>query len=251
MDQKAPCSIRPYRPSDRTSVASLFRVGVLEHIYPAFFKAVGHPDHLGVTLSVSVAGYVLGGSSYFQALLFGATWAGVVYYCCREIYRGYLERKLGREMADVETLFLENPDNNLWVAEVEVSGRSKVTGVVAVLAQRVSGEEGAENGWADADGLIAGEEEEDGGYGEVFFIVVSYHQRRRGVGRQLVQTAMDFCKEQRLPRLVLDVSSPQTAALALCRKLGFVQTCSHGNTHANRWVTRLARVSVLRMEKLV
>uniref|UniRef100_A0AAY4BVR1 N-acetyltransferase domain-containing protein n=1 Tax=Denticeps clupeoides TaxID=299321 RepID=A0AAY4BVR1_9TELE len=208
----APCSIRPYRPSDRTSVASLFRVGVLEHIYPAFFKAVGHPDHLG---------------SYFQALLFGATWAGVVYYCCREIYRGYLERKLGREMADVETLFLENPDNNLWVAEVEVSGRSKVTGVVAVL------------------------EEEDGGYGEVFFIVVSYHQRRRGVGRQLVQTAMDFCKEQRLPRLVLDVSSPQTAALALCRKLGFVQTCSHGNTHANRWVTRLARVSVLRMEKLV
>uniref|UniRef100_A0A8D3BVL0 N-acetyltransferase domain-containing protein n=1 Tax=Scophthalmus maximus TaxID=52904 RepID=A0A8D3BVL0_SCOMX len=180
-----PFSIREYRPSDRHVVLPLFRDGILEHVYPAFFKAMSHPDHVGVALSISMAGYVLGGSSYFQALLFGGAWAGLIYYCCHDIYEGYVTRRLGTDMADIQANYLQSPDSGFWVAER----------------------------FDDLNGGLA--------------------------------KALDFCKEHGYARLVLDVSSPQTAAISLCQKSGFVQTASHSDTHANRWVSRLARINLI------
>ncbi|XP_041802635.1 N-acetyltransferase family 8 member 3 [Chelmon rostratus] len=256
MAQKHDCqvSIREYRPSDEHVVTSLFRSGLLEHVYPAFFKAMGHPDHVGVALSVSMAGYVLGGSSYFQALLFGSAWAGLIYYCCREIYEGYMLRRLSTDMADIRATYLENPDNGFWVAEADVNGQSKVVGMVAVMGRR-EGEEGERfddcNGGLMGGGSEIAQDAGDGSYGEVSHVVVAFPWRRRAVGAQLTRKALDFCKERGYTHSVLDVSSPQTAAVSLCQKFGFVQTASHSNTHANRWLSKLARVNVMRMEKLI
>uniref|UniRef100_A0A672HWA7 N-acetyltransferase domain-containing protein n=1 Tax=Salarias fasciatus TaxID=181472 RepID=A0A672HWA7_SALFA len=224
----APCcfSIREYRPSDQHAVLSLFRDGILEHVYPAFFKAMSHPDHVGVALSISMAGYVLGGSSYFQGLLFGCAWAGLIYYCCYDIYEGYMMRRLSTDMADIHAGYLESPDNGFWVAEAEVGGQPQVVGMVAV-------------------------DSGDGSYGEVSHLVVAFPWRRRSLGSELTRRALDFCKERGFARLVLDVSSPQTAAISLYQKSGFVQTATHCNTHTNRWFSRLARINVNRMEKLL
>ncbi|XP_046896460.1 N-acetyltransferase family 8 member 3 [Hypomesus transpacificus] len=248
-------SIREYTAEDKNAVISLFRNGILEHVYPAFFKAMSDPDHIGVALSISMAGYVLGGSSYFQALLFGGAWAGLVYYCCHEIYEGYMKRRLGTDMADIQASFLDNPDNGFWVAEAEVNGKSKVAGVVAVTGRRGEDEDESDgsSGW---NGGMMGAQEiaqdaGDGSYGEVSHMVVSFACRRKGLGAQLAQKAMDFCKERGYSRIVLDTSSPQTAANSLYQKLGFVQTSSHSNTHANRWFSKLARINVMRMEKFI
>uniref|UniRef100_A0A3P8QAU5 N-acetyltransferase domain-containing protein n=1 Tax=Astatotilapia calliptera TaxID=8154 RepID=A0A3P8QAU5_ASTCA len=215
-------SIREYRPSDQHVVMSLFKDGIFEHVYPAFFKAMSHPDHIGVALSISMAGYVLGGSSYFQALLFGSAWAGLIYYCCHDIYEGYMMRRQSADMADIQASYLENPDNGFWVAETDINGQSKVVGMVA-LAQ-------------DAG---------DGSYGEMCHMVVAFSWRRKNLGSQLTRKALDFCKERGFGRLILDVSSPQTAAISLFEKAGFVQTSSHRNTHANRWFSNLARINVI------
>ncbi|XP_041954860.1 probable N-acetyltransferase CML1 [Alosa sapidissima] len=245
-----PCSIRPYRPTDKASVVSLFRFGVMEHVYPAFFKAMSDPDHIGVALSICMAGYVLGGSSYFQALLFGGAWAGLVYYCCNEIYQGYLNRKLAGEMDDVQAHFLDNPSNNFWVAEMDVNGTSKIAGAVAVLAHKGGDDADGRrsNSW---NGSTMATDDGDGSYGEVFQLAVSFPLRRKGLGSQLLQTAIHFCKEQGLSSIVLETSSPQAAALALSKKMGFVQTSSHSKTHSNRWMAKLARINVLRMEKVI
>uniref|UniRef100_A0A8B9GU84 N-acetyltransferase domain-containing protein n=1 Tax=Astyanax mexicanus TaxID=7994 RepID=A0A8B9GU84_ASTMX len=203
----APCSIRPYRASDRDPVISLFRFGILEHVYPAFFKAMCHKDHVGIALSISMAGYVLGGSSYCMALLFGGAWAALVYYCCHEIYDSYLSRKLDMEMADIQGSFLDNPVNNFWVAEAEIDGQIKVCGPMNDM--------------------------NDGSAGEVFKLVVSFPLRRKGIGTQLTEKAVEFCKEQGLSRLVIETTSAQVAAIALFRKssskfvaLGSFHTCS-------------------------
>lgn len=230
---------------------SLFRDGILEHVYPAFFKAFSHPDHVGIALSISMAGYVLGGSSYFQALLFGSAWAGLLYYCCHEIYEGYMRRRLSADMADIRANYLENPDNGFWVAEADVNGQSKVVGMVAVVGKR--GEEEGErfddrNGGAMAE---FAQDAGDGSYGEMSHTVVVFPRRRKNLGSQLIRRALDFCKEQGYARLVVDVSSPQTAAISLYQKFGFVQTASHSNTHANRWFSKLARINVMRMEKFI
>ncbi|KAK2885245.1 hypothetical protein Q8A67_016082 [Cirrhinus molitorella] len=217
--------IRPYKPTDKPAIVSLFRFGILEHVYPAFFKAMSHPDHIGVTLSVSVAGYVLGGSSYFQAMLFGGAWAFLVYYCCHDIYHNYLRRKLDTEMADIREKFSDNQANGFWVAEMEVNGQSKVAGLLAVVKND------------NAPSL------------EVFQLVVSFNQRRKGLGTQLLETAVEFCKEQGLSRVIVDISSAQTAAISLFRKLGFTVTSVNSNTLANHLVSKLARINAIRMEK--
>lgn len=225
-------------------------------MYPAFFKAMSHPDHVGVTLSISMAGYVLGGSSYLLALLFGGAWAGLIYFCCQEIYQGFLTRRLEADMAEVQATYLEKPSNGLWVAEAEVRGQAKVVGMVAVLGKELEQDEGQRVG--DCNGGVGGgargpELEPDAGhgcYGEVSHVAVVFGWRRRGVGSQLTQRALEFCKERGYAHLALKLSSPQTAAAALARKLGFVQTASHGHTHANRWFSKLARMKVVRMEKV-
>ncbi|KAK5895170.1 hypothetical protein CesoFtcFv8_011788 [Champsocephalus esox] len=146
-------SIREYGPSDEHVVMSLFRDGVIEHVYPAFFKALSHPDHVGIALSICMAGYVLGGSSYFQALLFGSAWAGLLYYCCHEIYQGYLTRRLSTDLSDIRANYLENPDNGFWVAEVDVDGQPKVVGMVAVKGERAAEEEERFEEWnGEGDG---------------------------------------------------------------------------------------------------
>uniref|UniRef100_G3PAW5 N-acetyltransferase domain-containing protein n=1 Tax=Gasterosteus aculeatus aculeatus TaxID=481459 RepID=G3PAW5_GASAC len=198
-----PFSIREYRPSDQRAVMALFHDGIREHVYPAFFKAMSHPDHVGIALSISMAGYVLGGSSYFQAVLFGGAWAGLTYYCCQEIYEGYAKRRLSADMADIPANYLENPDSGFWVAEDE----EKEDEVARDAA--------------------------DGSYGEMSHVVVAFPWRRKNLGSQLTKKALDFCKERGHARLVLDVSSPQKEAIALYQKLGFVQTASHSDTHAN------------------
>lgn len=224
--------IRPYKPTDKSAVVSLFRFGILEHVYPAFFKAMSHPDHIGMTLSISIAGYVLGGCSYFQAVLFGGAWSCLVYYCCHEIYDAYLRRKLEAEMADIQANFMDSQANGFWVVEMEVNGKSKVAGLLAAVKS---------DGW-DTDAGNAPSL-------EVFQLVVSFSQRRKGLGTQLVETAVEFCKEQGLSRVIVEISSPQTTAISLFRKLGFIVTSVNSNTHANHLVSKLARINVIRMEK--
>uniref|UniRef100_A0A3Q3G091 N-acetyltransferase domain-containing protein n=1 Tax=Labrus bergylta TaxID=56723 RepID=A0A3Q3G091_9LABR len=216
-----------FKPSDEHVIRSLFRDGILEHVYPAFFKAMSHPDHIGIALSISMAGYVLGGSSYFQALLFGSAWAGLIYYCCHEIYDGYVARRLSSDMAAIQAHYLENPDNGLWVAEADVKGH-------------VSG-----------GGAEFGQEAGDGSYAEMSHMVVVYPWRRKNLGSRLTGKALDFCKDRGFSRLVVDVSSPQTAAASLYQKFGFIQTSSHRNTHTNRWFSKLARINVNQMEKFI
>ncbi|XP_033987604.1 N-acetyltransferase 8 [Trematomus bernacchii] len=245
-------SIREYGPSDEHVVMSLFRDGVIEHVYPAFFKALSHPDHVGVALSICMAGYVLGGSSYFQALLFGSAWAGLLYYCCHEIYQGYLTRRLSTDLSDIRANYLENPDNGFWVAEVDVDGQPKVVGMVAVKGERAAEEEerfDKWNGGAMGGGSELVQDAGDGSFGELSYMVVVFPWRRKNLASQLMRKALDFCKERGYGRLVLDGSSPQTAAIALYQKFGFVQTSSHSITHANRWISKLARINVMRMEK--
>lgn len=226
-------------------------------MYPAFFEAMRHPDHVGVALSVSMAGYVLGGSSYFLALLFGAAWAGLIYYCCQEIYQGYLSRRLEADMADVQAIYLEQPGNGLWVAEADVRGQARVVGMVAVLGRKAGEDGGARLGDCNSDALGGGRGPEfdppagNGCYGEVSHMAVVFGWRRRSLGSQLMHRALEFCKEQGYTHLALSLSSPQTAAASLSHKLGFLQTACHSNTHAIRWFSKLAGIKVMRLEKSI
>uniref|UniRef100_A0A4W5ML20 N-acetyltransferase domain-containing protein n=1 Tax=Hucho hucho TaxID=62062 RepID=A0A4W5ML20_9TELE len=193
--------------------------GILEHVYPAFFKAMSHPDQIGMTLSIYMAGSVLGGSSYFMALLFGGAWAGLIYYCCYEIYESYRLRRMTTNMADIQASFLDNSDNSFWVAEErEQKGRWLERRAIWRSRRDRPRQERCSNG-------------------EVPHLIVSFECCKKGT--QMAQTVMEVCKECGFFLVVLETSSPQTVAYAVYSKLGFIQTSCHSYTHANRSFSKM------------
>ncbi|XP_039971661.1 N-acetyltransferase 8-like 2 [Xiphias gladius] len=217
--------IRRYRPSDKDAVLTLFSIGIREHISPCFHNAMTSPLYLAIALALCVAGYLL--CSVLGAVVLPGVWVGLVYYCCHELYAGYVRERLRTDMQDIPGNYLSRPDDCFLVAQAEVDGTVKIMGMVAVMA-RQNGKER---------------------YGELFRMIISPLSRRMGLGFRLAQTVVDFCKERGFSKVVLETSSTQTAAVALYEKLGFCHVLSHTETEAPLWVVRLANVRVLRMEK--
>lgn len=217
--------IRRYCPSDRDKVCDLFSIGIKEHINPCFHNAMTSPLYLAVTLVLCAVGYLLG--SAFGAVMLPGVWMGLVRFCCYELYASYVRERLRTDMLDIPGNYLSRPDDCFWVAEAEVDGRVEIMGMVAVMTKQ----------------------SEEGKYAELFRMIISPLCRRMGMGFRMAQVVMEFCRERGIPKVVLETSSTQTSAVALYKKLGFHHTLSHTRTEAPMWVAKVARVSVLRMEK--
>ncbi|KAJ0068670.1 hypothetical protein NL108_010347 [Boleophthalmus pectinirostris] len=219
--------IRAYHPSDEAPVCELFSVGIKEHIGPCFYNAMSSRLYITITTSLCAAGYCLG--SWLGAVLLPGLWISVVYYCCYEIYAGYVRNRLRTDMRDIPGCFMSRPGDCFWVAEAEMEGHAQILGTVAVV------------------------EREDGGerFGELFRMIIAPKCRRMGLGRRLTQTVVDFCKERGFSKVVLETSSTQAAAVALYKMVGFDLVTTKRRAEAPLLLPFLARVSVLRMEKHV
>lgn len=222
--------IRKFQPSDFEAVKTIFQNGIQEHITPSFVNAISQPLHITVTLCFCIAGYILSGESVGLALLAGASWIGLLFYCCYEFYAGFVRLKLHTDMRDITSYYIQNPDNCFWVAEAEVTGRSKVVGMVAI----------------EGKNLANGQK-----YGELFRMIVSSECRHTGVGSRLGKVAVDFCKERGFSKVVLHTSSTQRAAISLYNKLGFTLVQTHTQSEAPWWMIRLIRVLILKMDKIL
>ncbi|KAL6112558.1 uncharacterized protein ACO6RY_09291 [Pungitius sinensis] len=217
--------IRRYRPSDRDPVRTLFSVGIREHIQPCFRHAITSPPHLAVALALCVVGHLLGSVS--AAVVLPGAWVGLVYYCCHELFASYVREKLQTDMQDIPANYLSRPDDCFWVAEAEVDGRTRILGTVAVVAKQ-SGKER---------------------HGELFRMIISPTCRRMGLGRQMTQIVVDFCKERGFSKVVLNTTSTQVAAVHLYEKLGFSQVNTHRRALISDWSVKLTKVSLLVLEK--
>ncbi|KAI4881980.1 hypothetical protein NFI96_007648 [Prochilodus magdalenae] len=200
-------------------------------INPSFTNAVLQPLHIAVTLCFFAVGFILGGESVVLALLAGGSWIAVLYCCCYELYAGLVRVKLRTDMRDIPGFYLSSPDNCFWVAEAEVRGRLQIMGTVAVEATELPG---------------SGKK-----YGELVRMIVSSASRRTGLGLRLLKTMMDFCEERGFSKIVLQTSSTQTPAVALYKKMGFRPVQAHMQAGFPWFLHCLARVSLLRMEKIL
>ncbi|XP_042358998.1 probable N-acetyltransferase camello [Plectropomus leopardus] len=217
--------IRRYCPSDKDAVLTLFSNGMQEHILPCFYNAMTSPLYLAISLALCVAGYLLG--SVLGAVVLPGAWVGLLYYCCHDLYASLVREIVQKDMQDIPGIFLSRPDDCFWVAEAEVDGRAQIMGTVAVVAK------------------LRGEER----HADLCRMIVSPSYRRMGLGFRLAQTAVDFCKERGFSKMMLETSSPATAAVALYEKLGFSHVLSYTETQLCVWKVMLTRVKVVIMEK--
>lgn len=223
--------IRKFKPSDFEAVKTIFQDGIQEHIIPSFIYAISQPVHITLTLCFCIVGYILSGESVGLALLAGASWIGLLLYCCYEFYAGYVRLKLSTDMQDITGYYIRNPDNGFWVAEAQVNGRPLVVGMVAVEAQNLPNSDGQK-------------------YGHLYRMNVSSECRHTGIGSRLGKVAVDFCKERGFSKVVLETSSTQRAAVILYNKMGFKLVQIHTQSEAPWWIIWLIRVTILKMEKV-
>lgn len=57
---------------------------------------------------------------------------------------------------------------------------------------------------------------------QIGFLAVSKDHRRLGIGKQLVEKAIDFAEDEECEKIVLEVKADNVTAIIFCSKLGFV-----------------------------
>jgi len=103
------------------------------------------------------------------------------------------ENDTGFDIEDVELAYMRTAGSHFWVAE---------------------NEEGAIVG-------MIGLQQLDAGVGEIRRLRVSTEHRRRGIGSQLLQRALEFCRDEGLLKVTLDTYIEREPALKLFEKFNF------------------------------
>ena len=107
--------------------------------------------------------------------------------------RRYIAKALEDDLADIPAHYLSHPRGNFWVAELDES----VVGIV---------------------GIQPTEQEEEA---ELRRMSVSSTVRRQGIGRRLLETTEDFCREKGYSRIGLSTVAILQPALAMYRRYGY------------------------------
>ena len=107
--------------------------------------------------------------------------------------RSYVDQSLNDDLADIPRHYLSHPRSNFWVVE---SG-GLVVGIVGIQPREL--------------------EEE----AELRRMSVSSSARRQGIGRRLLETTEDFCREKGYRRICLSSVDILQPALTMYRRFGY------------------------------
>ena len=110
--------------------------------------------------------------------------------------RQYVDHSLNDDLADIPGNYLSDPRSNFWV--VESSGPP--VGIVGIV------------------GIQPRELEEEA---ELRRMSVSSSARRQGIGRRLLETTEEFCREKGYRRICLSSVDLLQPALAMYRRFGY------------------------------
>jgi ribosomal protein S18 acetylase RimI-like enzyme len=118
---------------------------------------------------------------------------------CTKLYREGLiggtiaENDTGLDIDDIGTAYMNSPDSHFWVAEGD---DGEVWGMVGVQGHEQS-------------------------VGEIRRLRVAHEHRRRGIGSQLVEQALTFCRDRGYIKIALDTFMEREPAIKLFEKFHF------------------------------
>lgn len=118
---------------------------------------------------------------------------------CWKLYdEGFVDHDLnpndtGMDLDNIIVEYLNKPGSDFWVAENE---KSEIVGMIGVR-------------------------QFEDGVGEISRLHVRKDCRSRGIGRQLLETALQFCRAKQYLKVTLDTDAMHEAAIRLFRKFQF------------------------------
>ena len=114
--------------------------------------------------------------------------------------RRYVDHALQDDMADISAHYLSHPRSNFWVVESGGPAVGPGVGIVGIV------------------GIQPKEREQDA---ELRRMSVSSSIRRQGIGRRLLETTEEFCREKGYRRIFLSTVEILQPALAMYRRFGY------------------------------
>ncbi|KAM9063776.1 N-acetyltransferase 8 [Sarcophilus harrisii] len=204
----APYHIRTYGDQDWEAVRQLFSEGLLGNLPSDFRAMLKKPRTLLALLGAPLALLWGSGSPVAALVAFSGVLAGQ-WLTLRHFIRQYVSESLRSDLLDIQKAYLRGPGCGFWVAEAE----RRVVGTVGVrLARQPVG---------------------GGEYLELFRLSVRSDLRGRGMARTLVQTVLQFARDQGFDGVVLETSSANHPAHRLYESAGFCK--SHESEYFLAW----------------
>ncbi|MCH8893973.1 MAG: GNAT family N-acetyltransferase [Chloroflexi bacterium] len=114
--------------------------------------------------------------------------------------RRYVDQALKDDLADIPAHYLSHPRSNFWVVESGGPAVGPRVGIVGIV------------------GIQPREREQDA---ELRRMSVSSSVRRQGIGRRLLETTEEFCREKGYRRIFLSTVEILQPALAMYRRFGY------------------------------
>ncbi|XP_076796137.1 N-acetyltransferase family 8 member 2-like [Arvicanthis niloticus] len=190
--------IRQYQERDHKRVLELFSSGMKELVPAAFRQMLTLPHSLLLLPGVPVTIVLVSGSwllaTVYSFLFLLCLWV-IFWLSCRN----FVTTSLQADLADITKSYL-NAHGSFWVAE---SG-GQVVGMVGALPVK--------------DPPIGRKQM------QLFRLSVSSQHRRKGIGKALVRTVLQFARDQGYSDVVLKVGCVQYSALSLYQAMGFQKT---------------------------
>ncbi|XP_064416213.1 N-acetyltransferase 8-like [Latimeria chalumnae] len=214
--------IRRYEAKDSAEVIPLYIECTLEYAWPASKWAFRHPSNISLILFCAVLIFAFTVSLLYMALVIFAL-LSMIYFACREYYADQVRMKLRTAMGDINKYFLETPGACFWVAECQ----GKVVGMV---------------------GLRPSSEETDTTC-QMFHLNTAPPFRRRGIGKKLVETVLQFAKDYGYKVCTLETTSMHHGARRLFMKMGFRLHSEYDPTYLGGWVNWFSKLTLLKFNQ--
>lgn len=122
----------------------------------------------------------------------------------REGFHEYIDGALNHDLAHVEQSYLQRPNSNFWIAELD--GQT----VGCIGAYRRDDEEA-----------------------EIRRLAVDRSARRRGVASRLLDQAEEFCRDAGYARAIVWTANHMTAAIAFLQHRGYHELEDHAFPHTS------------------
>jgi len=194
------CVIRSFQSDDEANVKRLLRDAAFSNVWPGVRTTINHRWFKALTLLASLIVYACTQSVlYCLAIITVSCLFTYLTHTIAAVYYVY-----GPPLADlnhISYIYQTNTDTQFWVAEIKSdNGAADIAGTVAIIQKS---------------------DQHQPGVAYLRRMAVSNKYRNRGIARQLLESAVIFCRLHRYRRIELITTDIHVAAMHLYRKFGF------------------------------
>lgn len=221
-------TVRTWRKEDTREAWKVLREGGFSNVWPSFLVALRRPLTVCVTF-VLIAVCIATSVNVWKIVMLVVGLFLFLYMCSLAATTYFLYGSNFADMQNVQRVYFESPDHYFWVAEMN----GEIVGTIAVVDKQAGGSGSLESRsviHTDTDKKVYQQRHIASGDDVISIktawlrrMAVKRKYRGLGIAKQLVSTAIQFCRERDYHFIFLITTEIHQPARALYTSMGFRQ----------------------------